>query len=51
MTYNPFWIEATSSGLRAYFMPGTEVYLYVYEAEVKWGVACLGIASGAGRPG
>ena len=36
MTYNPFWIEATTSGLRAYFMPEDEKStLYVYEAEVK----------------
>ena len=36
MTYNPFWIEATSNGLRAYFMPEDEKStLYVYEAEVK----------------
>jgi hypothetical protein len=36
MTYNPFWIEATPTGLRAYFMPEDEKStLYVYEAEVK----------------
>ena len=36
MTYNPFWIEPTSNGLRAYFMPEDEKStLYVYEAEVK----------------
>ncbi|MDQ2963056.1 MAG: DUF6454 family protein [Pseudomonadota bacterium] len=36
MTYNPFWIEPTSSGLRAYFMPEDEKStLYIYEAEVK----------------
>jgi len=36
MTYNPFWIEPTATGLRAYFMPEDEKStLYVYEAEVK----------------
>ena len=36
MTYNPFWIEPTANGLRAYFMPEDEKStLYVYEAEVK----------------
>ena len=31
-----FWIEATSNGLRAYFMPEDEKStLYIYEAEVK----------------
>jgi uncharacterized protein DUF6454 len=36
MTYNPFWIEPTSAGLRAYFMPEDEKStLYIYEAEVK----------------
>ena len=36
MTYNPFWIEATANGLRAYFMPEDEKStLYIYEAEVK----------------
>ena len=36
MTYNPFWIEPTASGLRAYFMPEDEKStVYVYEAEVK----------------
>ena len=36
MTYNPFWIEATANGLRAYFMPEDEKStLYVFEAEVK----------------
>jgi hypothetical protein len=36
MTYNPFWIEATTNGLRAYFMPEDEKStLYIYEAEVK----------------
>jgi hypothetical protein len=36
MTYNPFWIEATSNGLRAYFMPEDEKStLYIYQAEVK----------------
>jgi len=36
MTYNPFWIEATNNGLRAYFMPEDEKStLYVYEVEIK----------------
>ena len=36
MTYNPFWIEPTATGLRAYFMPEDEKStLYVYEADVK----------------
>ena len=36
MTYNPFWIEPTANGLRAYFVPEDEKStLYVYEAEVK----------------
>jgi len=36
MTYNPFWIEPTANGLRAYFMPEDEKStLYVFEAEVK----------------
>ena len=36
MTYNPFWIEPTATGLRAYFMPEDEKStVYVYEADVK----------------
>ena len=36
MTYNPFWIETTASGLRAYFMPeDNKSTLYIYEADVK----------------
>ena len=36
MTYNPFWIEPTANGLRAYFVPEDEKStLYVFEAEVK----------------
>jgi hypothetical protein len=36
MTYNPFWIEPTASGLRAYFMPEDEKStIYVYEIDVK----------------
>ena len=36
MTYNPFWIEATSNGLRTYFMPEDEKStIYVFEPEVK----------------
>ena len=36
MTQNPFWIEATASGLRTYFMPEDgKSTLYIYEADVK----------------
>jgi hypothetical protein len=36
MTYNPFWIERTPTGLRAYFMPEDEKStLYIYEADVQ----------------
>jgi len=36
MTYNPFWIEPTATGLRAYFMPEDEKStIYVYEADVR----------------
>ena len=36
MTQNPFWIEATATGLRAYFMPEDEKStLYVYDVDVK----------------
>jgi Family of unknown function (DUF6454) len=36
MTYNPFWIEPTATGLRAYFMPEDEKStLYVYEGDVQ----------------
>ena len=36
MTQNPFWIEATATGLRVYFMPEDEKsIIYVYEAEVR----------------
>jgi len=36
MTYNPFWIEATATGLRAYFMPEDEKStIYVYENDAK----------------
>lgn len=36
MTYNPFWIEPTAAGLRAYFMPEDEKStLYVYEVDVR----------------
>jgi hypothetical protein len=35
MTHNPFWVEATPGGLRAYFMPEDErSTLYVYEADL-----------------
>jgi hypothetical protein len=33
MTHNPLWLEATSAGLRAYFMPEDEhSTVYVFEA-------------------
>ena len=36
MTQNPFWIEATATGLRTYFMPEDgKSTLYIYEADVK----------------
>jgi len=36
MTYNPFWVEATATGLRAYFMPEDEKStLYVYDVDVQ----------------
>ena len=36
MTQNPFWVEATATGLRAYFMPeDNKSTLYIYEADVK----------------
>jgi hypothetical protein len=36
MTQNPFWVEATESGLRAYFMPDDDnSTLFVYEAAVR----------------
>ncbi|MDQ5847887.1 MAG: DUF6454 family protein [Pseudomonadota bacterium] len=36
MTQNPFWVEATENGLRAYFMPDDDKStLFVYEAAVK----------------
>jgi len=36
MTYNPFWIEATSNGLRASSMPEDEKSTpYIYETDVK----------------
>jgi Family of unknown function (DUF6454) len=36
MTYNPFWVEVTGTGLRAYFMPDDDKStLFVYEAAVK----------------
>jgi hypothetical protein len=36
MTQNPFWVEPTATGLRAYFMPEDEKStLYIYEADVK----------------
>jgi hypothetical protein len=36
MTQNPFWIERTANGLRAYFMPEDEKStVYVYEADAQ----------------
>jgi hypothetical protein len=36
MTQNPFWVEATDSGLRAYFMPDDDnSTLFVYETAVR----------------
>jgi len=36
MTQNPFWVEPTAGGLRAYFMPEDEKStLYIYEAEIS----------------
>ena len=36
MTQNPFWVEPTATGLRAYFMPEDgKSTLYIYEAEVR----------------
>ena len=36
MTQNPFWIEPTAKGLRAYFMPEDEKStIYIYEADVE----------------
>jgi hypothetical protein len=36
MTQNPFWVEATDSGLKAYFMPDDDKsMMFIYEAGVK----------------
>ena len=36
MTQNPVWIEPTTSGLRAYFIPEDEKStMYIYDAEIK----------------
>jgi hypothetical protein len=36
MTQNPFWVEASENGLRAYFMPDDDQStLFVFEAAVK----------------
>ena len=36
MTQNPFWVEATDTGLRAYFMPDDDnSTLFVYETAVR----------------
>ena len=35
MTQNPFWIEATATGLRAYFIPDDDAStLFIYDAEL-----------------
>jgi hypothetical protein len=35
MTHNPVWIEATTAGLRGYFMPEDDKStIYVYEVEL-----------------
>jgi hypothetical protein len=36
MTQNPFWVEASENGLRAYFMPDDDKStLFVFEAAVR----------------
>jgi hypothetical protein len=36
MTQNPFWVEASDKGLRAYFIPDDDnSTLFVFEAAVK----------------
>jgi Family of unknown function (DUF6454) len=36
MTHNPSWVEASATGLRAYFMPEDDKStIYVYDVEVK----------------
>jgi hypothetical protein len=36
MTQNPFWVEATANGLRAWFMPEDEKStLYVYDVDIQ----------------
>jgi uncharacterized protein DUF6454 len=36
MTHNPVWLDATTTGLRAYFMPEDDKStLYIYEVDVK----------------
>ncbi len=36
MTQNPFWVEPTENGVRAYFMPDDDKStMFVYEAQVK----------------
>ena len=36
MTQNPFWVDATATGLRAYFMPEDEKStLYIYDVDVQ----------------
>jgi len=34
MTQNPFWVEPTSNGIKAYFMPEDDKStIYIYEAQ------------------
>ena len=34
MTQNPFWVEPTSNGIKAYFMPeDDQSTIYIYEAQ------------------
>ena len=36
MTQNPFWVEPTENGVRAYFMPDdNQSTLFVYEAQTR----------------
>jgi hypothetical protein len=37
MTQNPFWVEASTVGIKAYFVPDDDKAstLYVYEADLR----------------
>jgi hypothetical protein len=36
MTHNPVWIEPSTAGLRAYFMPEDDAStLYIYDVEAR----------------